>query len=151
MSFQTANAGSWQDFGKTFQLFLKKINNTHQNTGKEYTIDQLSQFHSDLYAIERHQRYLILMIENPGMIDINLTTSITALRKRANAARNKLKRIGNKVSTLSSEVKKLRKQLYRSTHSKKVWPSNIRKVDIPDYHLEHYLLTEGKNAFQITH
>jgi len=147
----TAHAGPWQNFGAEFQSFLTKMDDLKGTAQKEYAIDQLSKLHRDIYSIERHQQYLILMIENPGMIDINLSASIKALRIKANAARSKLKKIGKKVSMLSKQTNKLQKQLYRSAYSKKVWPSKIRKVDIPDYHLEHYLLTEGKSAYQITH
>lgn len=148
---QTVHAGPWQNFGTEFQSFLTKMDNMKGTAQKEYAIDQLSKLHRDIYLIERHQQYLILMIENPGMIDINLSASIKALRIKANAARGKLKKIGKKVSVLSKQANKLQKQLYRSAHSKKVWPSSIKKQDIPDYHLEHYLLTEGKSAYQITH
>jgi len=151
LSFQTASAGPWQDFGETFNLFLQKLDNLKTTAEKEHTIDQLARFHSDLYFIEKKQQYLILMIENPGMIDNNLAASLKALRKKTNAARYKLNKIGKKVLSLSKDVKSLRSQLYRLTHSKKYWPSKIKKRDIPDYHLEHYLLTEGKSAFQITH
>ena len=150
LCIQTVNAGPWQDFGETFQSFIKKANSINKAIEKEYTTDQLSKFHSDLYSMQRHHEYMILMIQNPGMIDNNLSTSISALRKKANAGRNKLKRIGKKVPSLSKDIKKLRTQLYRSTHSKKIWPSRIRIQDIPDYHLEHYLLTEGKSALEIT-
>ena len=148
---QPAHADTWDDFGDSFQQFIKKLDNMNTTAEREYTVDQLAKFHSDLYFIERKQQYLILMIENPGMIDNNLSVSLKALRQKANAARYKLKKISKKVLTLSQDIKKLRKQLYRSTHSKKSWPSKIRKHDIPDYHLEHYLLTEGRNAVEVTH
>ena len=147
---QPVQANAWDDFGDSFQQFLTKLDDMRSTAEKEYTIDQLAKFHSDLFFIEKKQQYLILMIENPGMIDNNLTPSLKALRQKTNAARYKLKNIGKKVYSLSKDIKKLRTQLYRLTHSKKYWPSKIKKQDIPDYHLEHYLLTEGKSAFQIT-
>jgi len=148
---QPGHANAWDDFGDSFQKFLAKLDDMRTTAEKEYTIDQLARFHNDLYFIEKKQQYLILMIENPGMIDNNLSPSLKALRQKTNAARYKLKKIGKKVLALSKDVKSLRSQLYRLTHSKKHWPSSIRKQDIPDYHLDHYLLTEGKSAFQITH
>jgi len=148
---QTANAASWENFGTEFQSFLTKMDNMKGTVQKEYAVDQLSKLHRDLYAFEKHQQYLIVMIENPGMIDNNLSPSLKALRSKANAARAKIKRIGKKVKSLSKQASKLQKMIYRLTYSKKNWPSNIKKADIPDYHLDHYLLTEGKTAFQKTH
>lgn len=151
LPIQPVTAGPWEDFGKTFGLFIQQLDGMQTTAKKEYTIDQLSRLHKDLFQLEKKQEYLILMLEKPGMIDNNLSSSIFALRKRANAARGKIKRIGKKVPSLSKQTNKLQKQLYRSTHSKKSWPSSIKKYDIPDYHLDHYLLTEGKNSLQITH
>lgn len=148
---QPAHAGPWDDFGASFQTFLNKMDKMKSTVKKEYAIDQLSKLHRDLYTLEKHLQYLVLMVENPGMIDNNLRQSIKALRSKANAARTKIKRIGKKVRRLSRQASKLQKMIYRLTYSKKIWPSNIRKADIPDYHLEHYLLSEGKNAFQKTH
>ena len=145
---QTAHAGPWQNFSTEFKVFLSKVDNMQGTAQKEYAIDQLSKLHHDIYLIEKHQQYLLLLIENPGMVDINLSASIKALRIKSNSARSKLKRIRKKVPALSKQANRLQKQLYRSAYSKKVWPSNIKKQHIPDYHMEHYLLSEGKDAFQ---
>jgi len=148
---QIAHAGPWEDFGSEFQSFLTKMDDMKGTVKKEFAVDQLSQLHKDLFALEKQLQYLVLMVENPGMIDNNLSSSRKALRKKADSVRTIIKRIGKKVPSLSKQTRKLQKLLYKSTYSKKIWPTKIRKADIPDYHLEHYLLTEGKSAFQITH
>jgi len=144
----TGHAGPWQNFSTEFKPFLSKVDSMKGTAQKEYAVDQLSKLHRDIYLIEQHHKYLLLLIENPGMIDRNLSTSIKALRIKSNSARSKLKKIGKKASALSKQANKLQKQLYQSSYSKKIWPSNIKKQHIPDYHMEHYLLTEGKNAYQ---
>ncbi|MDH5394070.1 MAG: hypothetical protein OEY11_12850 [Gammaproteobacteria bacterium] len=148
---QTANAQSWKDFGAVFQVFLEKLDTVKVSSGKEYSVDQLSKLHRDLYALEKDQQYLVIMMETPGMIDNNLQVSLEGLRSKSNAVRTKIKRIGRKLSALSKQSSKLQKMLYRLTYSKKFWPSKMRKVDMPDYHLQHFILTEGRNAYQVTH
>lgn len=148
---QPLYAGTWNDLAQSFQQFITKLDNMPSSAEKEYAIDQLARLHSDLYFLEKKQQYLIIMIENPGMIDNNLAASLKSIRQKTNAARYKLKKVGKKLLALSRDIKKIRSQLYRSAHSKKLWPSKIRKQDIPDYHLEHYLLSEGRNAAQATH